>query len=91
MSSYTAVSLADVLPNPQHALWTIIISYVLWGTGMPFALMVLVNYFQRPALYKLPSREVIVSVFLPVGPFGQGGYGYAPIPWLHIWILYLTI
>ena len=66
---------ASVLENDQHALWTIIISYVLWGTGVPLALMVLTMYFHRLTIYNLPPREVIVSVFLPLGPLGQGGYG----------------
>jgi tellurite resistance protein TehA-like permease len=65
---------AAVLPNPQHALWTVIVSYVLWGTGVPLAMAMLVIYFQRLAIYKLPPREVIVSVFLPLGPLGQGGF-----------------
>lgn len=65
---------ADALPNPQHALWTVITSYVLWGTGVPLALAVLVIYFHRLAIHSLPPQEVIVSVFLPLGPLGQGGY-----------------
>lgn len=65
---------AEVLPNPQHALWTVITSYILWGTGVPLAMAVLVIYFQRLTIYKLPPREVIVSVFLPLGPLGQGGF-----------------
>jgi len=65
---------ASVLPNPQHALWTLIISYILWGTGVPLAMAVLVIYFQRLTIHKLPPREVIVSVFLPLGPLGQGGF-----------------
>ncbi|KAE8453613.1 hypothetical protein EG329_009124 [Mollisiaceae sp. DMI_Dod_QoI] len=65
---------ASVLPNPQHALWTIITSYVLWGTGVPLAMVVLVMYFQRLTIHHLPPKEVIVSVFLPLGPLGQGGY-----------------
>jgi tellurite resistance protein TehA-like permease len=66
---------AEVLPDPQHALWTVVVSYVLWGTGFPLAMAVLVIYFQRLTVHKLPPREVIVSVFLPLGPFGQGGFG----------------
>lgn len=66
---------ADILPDPQHALWTLITSYVLWGTGVPLAMATLVLYFQRLALHSLPPREVIVSVFLPLGPLGQGGFG----------------
>lgn len=66
---------ASVLQNEQHALWTIIISYILWGTGVPLAMMVLVMYFHRLTIHKLPPREVIVSVFLPLGPLGQGSFG----------------
>lgn len=64
---------ADVLPN-QHALWTLTVSYILWGTGVPLAMFTLVLYFQRLTVYKLPPQEVIVSVFLPLGPLGQGMY-----------------
>ena len=67
--------LAEVLPNPHHALWTVIVSYILWGIGVPLAMAVLVIYFQRLTIHKLPAREVIVSVFLPLGPLGQGGFG----------------
>lgn len=42
---------------------------------MPLALVVMAIYFHRLAVYKLPPHEVIVSVFLPLGPMGQGGYG----------------
>lgn len=66
---------AEVLPHAQHALWTVITSYVLWGIGLPLALMVMVVYLQRLTLHKLPPKAVIVSVFLPLGPLGQGGYG----------------
>jgi len=75
VAAATGGIIAAVLPNPQHALWTLIISYVLWGTGVPLTMVVLVIYFQRLTIYKLPPREVIVSVFLPLGPLGQGGFG----------------
>ncbi|RYN42595.1 Sulfite efflux pump [Alternaria arborescens] len=65
---------ASVLPDPNHALVTIITSYVLWGMGLPLALVIMVIYFHRLAIHNLPSQEVIVSVFLPLGPMGQGGY-----------------
>lgn len=74
VASASAGIVASVLPNPQHALWTIIISYILWGTGVPLAMVVLAIYFQRLTIYALPPREVIVSVFLPLGPLGQGGF-----------------
>lgn len=67
---------ADVLIDigPEHALWTVIVSYVLWGIGVPMAMMVTTIYLQRLSLHKLPPKTVIVSVFLPLGPLGQGGY-----------------
>ena len=67
--------MANVLRDPQQALWTVIVSYILWGTGVPIAMATLVIYFQRLTIYKLPAKEVIVSVFLPLGPLGQGGFG----------------
>ena len=68
---------AGVLPNAQHALWTVMISYALWGMGVPLAMMVMAIYLQRLLLHKLPPKTVLVSVFLPLGPLGQGGFGYA--------------
>src|SRR5881275_2239577 len=70
--------IAGVLPNHHHALWTLIASYVLWGTGVPLAMVILVMYFHRLTVHRLPSREVIVSVFLPLGPLGQGGFAIIP-------------
>ncbi|KAF2162379.1 hypothetical protein M409DRAFT_69255 [Zasmidium cellare ATCC 36951] len=72
----TGAETASILPQhtPQLALGTLIASYAMWGMGVPYALSVLVIYYQRLALHKLPPREVIVSCFLPLGPLGFGGY-----------------
>ena len=74
VASATGSIISEVLPNPQHALWTLVISYILWGIGVPFSIVVMVIYFQRLTVHKLPPRDVIVSVFLPLGPFGEGGF-----------------
>ena len=37
-------------------------------------MLALADYYQRFTMYKLPSREVVVSVFLPPGPLGRGGH-----------------
>lgn len=81
---------ADILPNLQHALWTVIASYVLWGIGLPLALMVMVIYLQRLTLHKIPPKAMIVSVFLPLGPFGSGGYAYVD-PVRMTWKTQLTL
>lgn len=70
----TGSEMAEVMPNPQLALGTLIASYVMWGMGVPMAISVLVIYYQRLALHKMPPREVVVSCFLPLGPLGFGGY-----------------
>lgn len=35
--------------------------------------MILVLYFQRLLLFRAPPRDIILSVFLALGPLGQGG------------------
>ncbi|KAH7109598.1 sulfite transporter Ssu1 [Dendryphion nanum] len=75
VAAATGSIVAGVLPNDQHALWTVIVSYILWGCGVPLALFTMVIYFHRLTMYSLPPREVIVSVFLPLGPIGQGAFG----------------
>ncbi|OQD97009.1 hypothetical protein PENVUL_c086G00495 [Penicillium vulpinum] len=67
--------IAIVLPNKQHALGTLLVSFILWGMGTPLAIAILVIYFQRLAVHKLPPRELVVSCFLPLGPLGFGGFG----------------
>lgn len=69
----TGSDMAAALPHPQYALGTAIASYVMWGMSVPMAFSVLVIYYQRLALHKMPPREVIVSAFLPLGPLGLGG------------------
>lgn len=70
----TGAEIAEVIPNPERALGTLIASYVMWGMSTPLAMTVLVMYYTRLALHKLPPREIVVSSFLPLGPLGMGGY-----------------
>ena len=74
VASGTGGIIAEVLQDTQQAVWTVILSYVLWGTGVPLAMIVLAMYFHRLTVNQLPPRELIVSVFLPLGPLGQGGF-----------------
>jgi tellurite resistance protein TehA-like permease len=67
VASASGSVVASVVSNAQHALWTIIISYVLWGIGVPMAMLTLVIYFYRLVIHKLPPRELLVSVFIPIG------------------------
>jgi tellurite resistance protein TehA-like permease len=75
VAAATGSEVAEILENNGQALGTIIACYVLWGMGTPLAMAVLVIYYQRLVVHKIPPREVIVSSFLPLGPLGFGGYG----------------
>jgi tellurite resistance protein TehA-like permease len=75
----TAAATASVIAErlidgyPTLAFTVMTVGYMQLGIGLPLALMILVLYLQRLILFKAPPREVIVSVFLPLGPCGQGG------------------
>ncbi|KAF4461785.1 malic acid transport [Fusarium albosuccineum] len=75
VASATGAIVANVLPNHQHAIWTVIFSYILWGTGVPMALVILAMYYNRLMFHDVPPKEVIVSCFIPLGPLGQGAAG----------------
>ncbi|PVI04151.1 hypothetical protein DM02DRAFT_586698 [Periconia macrospinosa] len=70
----TGAEIANILPSTEEALGTLVASYIMWGMSTPLAMTVLVMYYTRLALHKLPPREVVVSSFLPIGPLGMGGY-----------------
>lgn len=65
---------AGILPSTYYQLITLLTSYVLWGMGVPLAMVVLVIYFLSLTTKQLPAKEVIVSTFLPLGPLGMGGF-----------------
>ncbi|KAJ1891041.1 Plasma membrane sulfite pump involved in sulfite metabolism [Kickxella alabastrina] len=53
----------------------ILISYVLWGMGMGIAMMLVTTYLIRLTMFKLPPKESIASMLIPLGPLGQSSYG----------------
>lgn len=75
VAAATGSLVAGVLPHAEYALITLLTSYVLWGTGVPLAMVILVIYFLRLTTHNLPPKAVAVSTFLPLGPLGQGGFG----------------
>jgi tellurite resistance protein TehA-like permease len=75
----TGGMVAGVLPNPTHALWTVILSYILWGIGIPLAIFTLVLYYHRLTMHKIPPLAAISTVFLPLGPLGEGGFAIMKI------------
>uniref|UniRef100_V5GMS5 Malic acid transport protein n=2 Tax=Kalmanozyma brasiliensis (strain GHG001) TaxID=1365824 RepID=V5GMS5_KALBG len=71
--SATGGLVADLLPAP-HAKLTLIVCWVLWGTGFGMAFLLMSLYYARQAIYKIPPAQLIVSTFLPLGPCGQGAF-----------------
>ncbi|ORY16795.1 voltage-dependent anion channel [Clohesyomyces aquaticus] len=65
---------AGALTNTKHQLWTLVISYVLWGIGTPLSWIILTIYFLRLTVHRPLEREVIVSLLLPIGPLGLSGF-----------------
>ncbi|KAJ5564357.1 hypothetical protein N7513_000599 [Penicillium frequentans] len=74
IASGVGAEVAGVLPSHGRAQATLVASFVLWGMAMPLSGIILIIYYQRLAVHKLPSREVIVSCFLPLSPLGFGSY-----------------
>jgi hypothetical protein len=65
---------ANVLPDPQDRLRTLIICFVFWGIATPLSWMVTTLYFLRLTVHEPLSREVIVSSLLPVGPLSLSAF-----------------
>ncbi|KAL5596702.1 hypothetical protein BROUX41_006606 [Berkeleyomyces rouxiae] len=63
------------LLDESQAQLTIIVSYILWGLGEYFCAIIICLYFHRLTMHSLPPRDFIVSVFLPIGALGNGGFG----------------
>jgi tellurite resistance protein TehA-like permease len=65
---------ARAVPGEKNKLWTLIISYILWGIGAPLSWIILALYFLRMTTEEPLEREVIVSLLLPIGPLGLAGF-----------------
>ncbi|KAF4338810.1 malic acid transport [Fusarium beomiforme] len=72
VASTSGAIVANVLPNDQHAIWTIITSYVLWRTSVPMALVILAVYYHRLMIHDILPGQVAVASFIANGPLGMG-------------------
>ena len=61
--------------SPSLATSTVIVSYVIWGTGVPLACFIMTLWIFRTAIGGVPAAGALPSVFLPLGPCGQGSFG----------------
>ncbi|KAL8719462.1 MAG: hypothetical protein Q9225_003533 [Loekoesia sp. 1 TL-2023] len=74
MAATSGGFVADAIPNQQHQLWTVIISYVFWGIGSPLSWIILTLYFLRMAVHKPLKREVVVTLLIPICPLALEGF-----------------
>jgi tellurite resistance protein TehA-like permease len=67
---------SEIMPFfPSLARSTVLVSYVIWGTGVPLACFVMALWLYRTAVHGVPAPAALPSVFLPLGPCGQGSFG----------------
>ncbi|KAF5599814.1 malic acid transport [Fusarium pseudoanthophilum] len=72
VASTSGAIVANVLPNDQHAIWTVITSYILWGTSVPMAIVILAMYYHRLMIHDILPGQVAVASFIAIGPLGMG-------------------
>ena len=61
--------------DPVLARSTVIVAHVVWGTGVPLAMFVITLWIYRTAISGVPTAAALPSIFLPLGPCGQGSFG----------------
>ncbi len=55
-----------------HGLTILFCSLILWAISVSLALSILVIFFHRLCVHKLPPKELAASIWLPLGPTGTG-------------------
>ncbi|KAE8352608.1 voltage-dependent anion channel [Aspergillus coremiiformis] len=66
---------AEALDQDSQVIPTLITAFVLWSVGFLPAMALIILYAHRLLEYKMPSRQQVMSLVLPVGPFGLGSLG----------------
>ncbi|WVW82447.1 hypothetical protein I302_104457 [Kwoniella bestiolae CBS 10118] len=65
--------------NPTVARSILIASYIILGTGLPLALFITTIYLYRLIVHGIPAPRALPSLFLLVGPCGQGSFGFVTL------------
>ncbi|OLY83916.1 Sulfite efflux pump SSU1 [Smittium mucronatum] len=69
-----AGSVVSQVLDVERARVVLILSYIIWGIGVPISLCIIAFYYSKSAIYKLPPPELLISIFLPMGPLGNGSF-----------------
>ncbi|KAL6449794.1 SSU1 Sulfite efflux pump SSU1 [Candida maltosa Xu316] len=62
------------LPNETHVVLTMVASFMLWALSISMAFMIITIYMWRLIIHKIPSTNLVMTGFLPVGFLGQSSY-----------------
>ncbi|WWC66343.1 uncharacterized protein I206_100244 [Kwoniella pini CBS 10737] len=68
-----AEAISPTMPDTARSI--IITSYIIWGTGVPLAFFIITIFLHRIIIHGIPNSEALPSLFLPLGPCGQGSFG----------------
>ncbi|KAI1786160.1 voltage-dependent anion channel-domain-containing protein [Ganoderma leucocontextum] len=60
--------------SPSKSLVTLVVATVLVIMGLALTFMILTLYFLHLVVHGIPRSGGVVSVYIPLGPLGQGGY-----------------
>lgn len=62
--------LVEYWPTSMH-LEILVLNYVLWGTGVVLAVMMIVLFYSRLVYHKVPQGALVPTFWLVIGPLGQ--------------------
>ncbi|KAG2362260.1 hypothetical protein BDR07DRAFT_1376621 [Suillus spraguei] len=68
------LSAALIAQSTKLAMLTALFSLTMVSIGLSFALMMITVYLARLVISGPPEKQLILSAFVTLGPFGQGGY-----------------
>ncbi|GJQ10934.1 hypothetical protein GpartN1_g2725.t1 [Galdieria partita] len=70
VAAATGGVILPTIANIAFARYIAFLSAILWGISVPIAMSIVVIFFLRLVLHKLPPNDLIISCFLPLGPIG---------------------
>mmetsp|Transcript_5901 Transcript_5901/g.7211 ORF Transcript_5901/g.7211 Transcript_5901/m.7211 type:complete len:457 (+) Transcript_5901:1023-2393(+) len=62
------------LPSLNLQIITMIVSYILWSSGIILTFIILSIYYWKLFVHKIPATNLVFTSFLPAGAVGQGAF-----------------
>ncbi|CUM46507.1 uncharacterized protein AC631_04794 [Debaryomyces fabryi] len=74
VSASTGNLLVVDLPSLNLQIITMIVSYILWSSGIILTFIILSIYYWKLFVHKIPATNLVFTSFLPAGAVGQGAF-----------------